>query len=279
MRRVFALFLFALTAFAPMTLSGMSAASDNGDERIQSEVSDAAEWDETEATEFSETDPTPVPADGLVPEPTDGGTPCLNSYEPRCGDFYWDPKPDPGDPMSVEVTFSPAEPHVGDEVEFTLTVEDNALWEPFPYRQEFGDYPARQWCVMCDGRERFGPWRPPPKVARVWTKTVSHVYLKADKYTATFALAQFCDGYDPYAGSGVGTVSISVAPRTSDEDQSNGSATVTTSPGPSEAPTPGDSSDVSPTPEPTEATTTSQEPEATESPPPDASVEAPPDEP
>jgi hypothetical protein len=56
-----------------------------------------------------------------APAPT---APCLNSFEPRCGDFQWQPPLGPNTPLAVSITIEPAEPVVGQLVTITIAWSD-----------------------------------------------------------------------------------------------------------------------------------------------------------
>ena len=50
---------------------------------------------------------------------------CRNSYNASCGPFRWEPTP-PEYPITVDVTYEPADPRVGETVTFTVTARRGA---------------------------------------------------------------------------------------------------------------------------------------------------------
>ena len=158
---------------------------------------------------------------------------CSNLHQIKCGEFYWT-----GDvskhPVTVAVGSTPAIPHVGDTVTFTVTAsspdDDVLTCNPF-----FGDEPTRSTTALplTDGgpgyvieelRDRsnpigpYGGWAPPTRVAGTKTFTFTHVYKNPGAYVAGAdcsgsSSASRADGdpYDPYFAAGSGHTSVTVS--------------------------------------------------------------------
>lgn len=155
------------------------------------------------------------------PEPT---TRCRDSFDEACGPFVWDPEPRVNRPVSITITFEPAEPVVGQEVTFTVTVRDRdaphvgiSFWDtgggrPGGYREE-----ADRLC-----REGHGAWTPPEPRAGEGTFTYSSTYdrsgihrfrVGANSATRVNPSGEIGESLcqSPYASDGVEEVSVTVS--------------------------------------------------------------------
>lgn len=140
--------------------------------------------------------PAPLDEAAPAPEPTDAPLVCENSTDHRCGPFFWDPEPDPNQPLVAEVTYTPAHPKVGDEVTFDVTLTDPdapnvivTFW--------FGDEKITLIPPLVINR-RFGRWTPPPKERGYWHGTFTHVYDSAGTFRASLWGASAFGGTNPY---------------------------------------------------------------------------------
>lgn len=70
--------------------------------------------------------PTTVSSSPTTSSPPEESSPltCRDSFDSRCGEFYWDPPPADNQPMSISVIYEPEDPAVGEEVIFTVHVRD-----------------------------------------------------------------------------------------------------------------------------------------------------------
>ena len=117
----------------------------------------------------------PVPAPSGAPAatprraPAPTPPPCRNSFEPRCGDFLWDPSP-PNASARIEVRFDPPQPRAGQPVTVTLRGEDpDALTGSFTFNSNcrsdtFGicNVSVLPGCGPVPGTTKpYGRWDPP----------------------------------------------------------------------------------------------------------------------
>jgi hypothetical protein len=147
---------------------------------------------------------------------------CRNSYDPSCGPFRWDPAPGPNQPSTVQITYTPVNPHVGDQVTFhvTATNPDGPAGNASS-SITFGDgqsqgidasfLPPPGGC-----KAPYGPWTPPaPKADTVSSDWPSHAYTSAGTYTVTETGSGGvgeCDPQNPYLDEKSGSTTITVSP-------------------------------------------------------------------
>jgi hypothetical protein len=154
---------------------------------------------------------------------------CVNSTDPKCGPFSWNPQPPPNQPVTLTVTAEPASARVGQDVVFTVTFADPDAGQPTgcdTQSQMYGDgSPNHQ--RICDDASSCtwtGPHTPPLPVSGRWTMSYHHVYSRAGKFVATFtgtsrtpgAQAHCADTHtgrpgDPYASAGTADITVTVS--------------------------------------------------------------------
>ncbi len=123
------------------------------------------------------------------------GRRCRNSVDPKCGPFYWDPRPDADQALEISVSWSPGSPKAGEEVTFVMTARDPDA-EIRRTATGYGDTSRRPSLTPCH-RTRYGAWTPPAKEPGFFQQTYVHAYATAGTFTATFsALSGGCDS--PY---------------------------------------------------------------------------------
>lgn len=139
-------------------------------------------------------------ADEVVPvepnAPVAAAVPCRNSVDLACGPFFYD-WPVPNRPAVVTLTPSPVTPRVGEEVTFTVTVEDPDGAPDLPCTLfDSGGTIGLGACTSVD-ESRHGPWDPPPPSSRVETYSAS--FLTAGTFTVRYETAELgrCDGDCP----------------------------------------------------------------------------------
>jgi hypothetical protein len=169
------------------------------------------------------TTPTPAPT-------TTTTVSCRNSTDPRCGAFRWDPDPGPNAPFDVSVSFTPAHPHVGEQVTFFVrAVDPDAKWV-WGVARDFGDPGG---AVAIDGSSmiadaypdycapaKYGPWTPPPRRSSDETfgypeRGVTHTYTAPGTYKARWSLrsdSTACGLHEPYGSFGSESVTVDVQP-------------------------------------------------------------------
>ncbi len=155
---------------------------------------------------------------------------CVNSTDAKCGPFYWNPPPAPNQPLTLTVTFTPASPHVGDLVAFTVTYADPDAGRPplgcSTESQSYGDgSPAvRRVCDDASTCTWTGAHTPLPAAGGRWNVTYQHRYAQAGTFVADFsgtsrlagAQAHCADSKtgrsgDPFASTGSASVTVSVS--------------------------------------------------------------------
>ena len=169
-------------------------------------------------------------------------TSCRNSFDPACGAFYWTTDPGANAPTQISVTFSPAQPQVGDMVTFTVTTSDaDAPIVDAYIRTTWGDNCGTILIppLKLDPAAPHGPWTPPERRRGFHQFEFAHTFCKSGTFRINFDAASNsgppwnrscagCDKLDPYRGE----VDIW--------------KTITVSPGPTPSPSP-----TTPTPSPT----------------------------
>ncbi len=147
-----------------------------------------------------------------------GSTPttavCRNSYDQACGPFRWDPQP-ANRPMDVEVSSSPQEAKVGQEVAFTVRVRDDGpvYAGSCGNGQSYGDGTHSTRCSFaCAGPLKYGPWDPPPPKNSSFTETFRHTYEGPGAFTAEFEYNGGDCTFSPFSSQGRAMVQVTVTP-------------------------------------------------------------------
>lgn len=141
-------------------------------------------------------------------------TGCRNSYEEACGPYYWDPQPGPNQPMTVEVTATPADPRPGEQVTFSVTVADPdaRIERECNVFVSYGDEQGEPGCSSSASCiTLYGPWTPPDALPDRYETTFSHVYEGGGDFTATFTFESRSACYDdPYGSNASGEAPVRV---------------------------------------------------------------------
>jgi len=147
---------------------------------------------------------------------------CWKSYDPRCGEFHWDPAPSV-DPMTASVSLTTTSPRAGQPVTFKL-VADNPDTNISPcVPTNFGDGSPEAVCsgftYPCSNEpQATGAWPPPQKQPGHFENTSQYTYQKPGTYTATF---YFWTGFpgcqspadkDPYRNKANATITFTIQP-------------------------------------------------------------------
>jgi hypothetical protein len=153
---------------------------------------------------------------------------CQDSYDPRCGDFYWAFDPATNDQITQvgPISVTPA-PTVGAPVKITVSVTDPDADVLDGVQVCYGDAPCNgalpmtDFCYpLCLLRQvaamvgPHGPWKPPPVHPGTRTFTYQHTYNDVGRYhfsvhvraSNSSALA----GHDPYQSEGTFDLFIDV---------------------------------------------------------------------
>lgn len=175
---------------------------------------------DTSTTVGLETTTTAGVVDEPAPTTTEAPPVCRNSYDPRCGEFYWDydPATFPNAPLEITVEVQPAQPSVGEDVTITFTYFDADIEQAAncagPSRLDPTTYVdlgqstfscSLPSCALPTGPPRTGPWDPPPPPGSSGPQSRSYVvrFEAPGTYagTAEGRSQIFCsfDGYDSVA--------------------------------------------------------------------------------
>jgi len=146
--------------------------------------------------------PPTSPTTSIVPRhTTTTALVCRNSYDPRCGPFRWDPDPGPNEPSTAQVTSTPANPRVGDQVVFHVTFSNpDGPADSCEVTTGYGDgvSSASSCSVLAPPggcKTPYGPWTPPARKADTVAFDIPrYSYKAAGTYTVTVSGAA---GLDP----------------------------------------------------------------------------------
>lgn len=112
--------------------------------------------------------------------------PCRNSTDPACGPFFFD-WPGPNHPATITITASPAQPHVGEVVTFTIAIDDpdgEPISRCFSFNPDDPGVSSEGLCA--DGvAPGFGAWDPPPPWHHEETRTVT--FSVAGEHRVTYS--------------------------------------------------------------------------------------------
>ncbi len=122
--------------------------------------------------------PTTVPPQTTVPAPS-----CVNSTDPACGPFRWDPAPGPNGELTASIA-APATAAVGEQVTFEVTWSDPDATLTFDHFSADGVGLARS----CAVEPRYGPWTPPAATAGSGALSYTHAFGAPGTYTVVVSL-------------------------------------------------------------------------------------------
>jgi len=147
---------------------------------------------------------------------------CRNSSDPKCGPFYWDPPPADDQPATMTITWSPAQPKVGEKVTFRVVVNDPDDASPL-YNIKSWDYGEGGGQMMvgeptsqdpCAGR--YGPWTPPQAAPGQYQEEggfgLEYTFKESGPHTVRFSyVPQYPQCVDPYASGANAAVTVDVS--------------------------------------------------------------------
>jgi hypothetical protein len=137
---------------------------------------------------------------------------CVNSFDPSCGAFHWDPKPDANQAMTISVTPASLSGVAGRDVSFDATaVDPDAViachWVLFGDEQVALIPPVMR-------RHQYGRWTPPAKQRGEFHLTYMHAYSKPGTYHVQFGArsGNGCESnYNPYGEESIATATVTIA--------------------------------------------------------------------
>jgi hypothetical protein len=165
-----------------------------------------------EVTTTTTTEPE-VTTTELTAGPTTTALVCRNSTNPACGPFRWDPEPAANQPLTADVTYTPTNPKVGDEVTFTVQAVDPDASPVSDHCDFAGSEPAVQFgekgyvagcpLALCTPSDQYGAWTPPKPVRTEKSFVYRHTYMAGGNFDMTaqlFSGPGGCSNY-PYGNN------------------------------------------------------------------------------
>jgi cytoskeletal protein RodZ len=185
--------------------------------------------DETTTTEAAVVEETTTTVDAAVtttpgptttrPHATTTTIVCRDSYDPRCGPFRWDPDPGANQPATVSITFTPANPKVGEQVIAHIKITDpDGPAGSCSSTVDWGNGQRRNSACLPPPCERrpYGPWTPPARTPDTYEFDDVNTYDTSGTYTVTFTGSDTAAGCvelkNPYSGSKSGSATITISP-------------------------------------------------------------------
>ena len=239
-RKVFARAASGGTVVALLLAGGIAIAYQGGGPNhssglVNPAVSGSVSPTDTPSVEPSVSDtPVDLPSDTPTEQPssTASAPVCINSYDPACGAFYWDPAPGSNAPMNITIHASSTTLTVGETVTVTGAATDPDA-EIVCHQVEWGPTYVLFGVML---RSKFGRWDTPEKKLGHVTETVSHAYDKPGTYRIAFeAISGGCpdSSTNPYTSEGTASVTVTVVAASPSPSPS-----VSESPSPSASPSP-----------------------------------------
>lgn len=139
---------------------------------------------------------------------------CLNSYDPACGAFYWDPAPSTDSPIRVTVSAGSARAVAGEPLRFDAAATDPDARIACHWLL-FGDEQTALAPAVTI-RKPYGRWITPARSPGRFRLSVSHTYEKPGTYRATFGASSgdgCSPGTNPYGDESVAVTTVVVVPR------------------------------------------------------------------
>lgn len=137
---------------------------------------------------------------------------CLNSTDPACGPFRWEPEPDPNAPLTVTVR---ATPRPGDPRTFDFAIVYSDPDAPIREGCRMNDYGdggtiAASSCAVTACVATYGPWTPPAKEPGYAEAQASHTFAAPGTYVVRFSASSGNMCGHPYASTGTGSTEVVV---------------------------------------------------------------------
>lgn len=196
------------------------AADDDADRTSEATVPSttlAATAPTTEVVDTGSTEATtaPVVSPPVAPPTSAPATVCIDSTDPACGEFVWDPAPGPNQPLVLTtpevITMQPGQ---------STTIEVHWSDADAPLSFEWFSSDGVELIESCQQSPRFGPWTPPPPGPA--SGTLAYAYTapaEPGSYdVAVYAFAgrevggSYGCGADPYESSARIVVTVNVVP-------------------------------------------------------------------
>ena len=146
-----------------------------------------------------------------------------NNGDQTCGEFRWATDPGANAPLAFTITYSPQQPHAGQEVTFTVRVVDPDASPINNCGDAYDDQPtfAAVGCMhTMECAANYGSWDVPPKQRGEATFTYKHAFVSAGEHSAEFhaesmqgskSAGQCAAQPNPYASVGSQPVKVTVS--------------------------------------------------------------------
>ncbi|MGH2795018.1 MAG: hypothetical protein ACRDKG_12025 [Actinomycetota bacterium] len=109
---------------------------------------------------------------------------CLNSFDPKCGEFFWKTKPYPKLPLVI--TVDAPQFIAGEAGEMTVHLSDgDALIAERAYKVLWGDDTYTKDYTDKSCAKAYGPWKLPAKGPDTYQRGFSHMYAAHGTYTVS----------------------------------------------------------------------------------------------
>lgn len=151
-----------------------------------------------------------------APTTTTTAAPCLNSTDPACGPFRWEPQPS-NRPASLTVR-TPPTVVAGEAAPLELQMSDPDGPVTLSCYSVALDRPGASTgtCVAepLECPDRYGPWRPPAPQPGSATTTTEVTFDESGTYTVTVSVSRpdGCDTVDPYRSGATAQLTVEVQP-------------------------------------------------------------------
>jgi hypothetical protein len=152
------------------------------------------------------------PNSDAPPRPQDPSN-CRNSYDPACGEFYWQAEPGPNQPLAVDVDVAPQRAKVGEPVTFTVVARDPDLRiDRECVVVKYGDMTGEvASCEVFTCLKRHGPWTPPQREPDRVERIYTHTFTESGTYNVAFIFkSKVTTCFNPYESEGTGSMTIQV---------------------------------------------------------------------
>ena len=150
----------------------------------------------------------PSPTTTAPPATTTPPPSCVNSRDPACGEFRWEPQPSANQPLSVQF-INPGTIVEDQPVSFTVAWSDGDATLSFANFAVDGGALLSQACTQ---EQRFGPWTPPAPNGGSGNVTSNSFTFSEPGDHVVSVLVSTADCNNPYASEATREMVVTVQP-------------------------------------------------------------------